>query len=308
MFGRVLVFADFLKHYAAPDFVSAIDTNKITPAPTHYIGTDERIVDLVFYCPLKDGTGNLAAVIVFEHQSASLKDIPRKLHKYISAIWESEKKENKPLSAPYFIVLRTGRKPHRRAYPKMSDLLPKSKDGKSIGKSVEVEYDVVDLPSFDFDGLVGGAVLRSALMMLHKITGGTLDDDFSEALRPLLALSDEEQVTITKEMFDFADKAFKAHNRRMDESVISKALRIYKERESTMIKSIFDEHQDIGRADGIAKGKIETILAILRKRFNRVPKDVGRTIKQMTDPVALESWAVEAATCRTLDEFVSALK
>ena len=88
MFGRVLVFADFLRNYADPKFVAAIDLGKIIPAPTHYIGKDgdERIVDLVFRCPLKNGNGSLMAVIVFEHQSSSLKKIPRKLLKYISAV------------------------------------------------------------------------------------------------------------------------------------------------------------------------------------------------------------------------------
>ena len=134
MFGRVLVFADFLRNYADPKFVSAIDLDKITPAPTHYIGKvgDERIVDLVFHCPLKNGNGSLMAVIVFEHQSSNLKAIPRKLHKYISAIWDAEAKEGKPLSAPYFIVLRTGKKPHRKRYPTMADSLPKYDDGEPV--------------------------------------------------------------------------------------------------------------------------------------------------------------------------------
>ncbi|MCL2120400.1 MAG: Rpn family recombination-promoting nuclease/putative transposase, partial [Planctomycetaceae bacterium] len=57
MFSRFVVFADFLLFYADQHFVNAIDLSKIEPAPTHYIGQegDERIVDLVFQCPLKDG-------------------------------------------------------------------------------------------------------------------------------------------------------------------------------------------------------------------------------------------------------------
>ena len=61
------------------------------------------------------------AVIIFEHQSGSLKEIPLKLLKYISSIWVAEKKAGKPLSVPYFIVLRTGKKPHRGELPKMAD-------------------------------------------------------------------------------------------------------------------------------------------------------------------------------------------
>ena len=71
----------------APQFIKEINLKKITLAPTHYFGKDgkERIVDLVFRCPLKNGGGNLMAVIVFEHQSGSLKKIPQKLLKYIRA-------------------------------------------------------------------------------------------------------------------------------------------------------------------------------------------------------------------------------
>jgi hypothetical protein len=63
-----------------------------------------------------------------------------------------------------------------------------------------------------------------------------------------------------------------------------------------------------GEIRGEARGKAQTILAILRKRFNRVPKDTKRTILSMNDPVALESWAVQAAICESLAEFATALK
>ena len=74
MFGRVLVFVDFLQNYADQNFVSEIDIDKIEPAPTHYLGGkgDERIIDLVWRCPLKVGNGSLMAVIIFEHESKRL--------------------------------------------------------------------------------------------------------------------------------------------------------------------------------------------------------------------------------------------
>jgi hypothetical protein len=50
MFSWILIFADFLSHYANPKFVAEVDLMKIQPVPTHCIGQkgDERIVDLVF--------------------------------------------------------------------------------------------------------------------------------------------------------------------------------------------------------------------------------------------------------------------
>jgi len=85
-----------------------------------------------------------------------------------------------------------------------------------------------------------------------------------------------------------------------------------------VIRTIFEEKYDIGysegKADGYFNGKAEGIaegeaikgknilLKILRARFHRVPRDVEKLIKSMTDPVALDSWAVHAATCQSMNE------
>ena len=63
-----------------------------------------------------------------------------------------------------------------------------------------------------------------------------------------------------------------------------------------------------GEARGEARGKIETLLKILRARFKRVPRDVENTISKMNDPVALDSWAIHAATCESMDEFATAIR
>jgi hypothetical protein len=317
MLGRIFVFADFLQNYADKKFVAEIDVEKIQSAPTHYFGRGgtEQIMDLIFQCPLKNGNdGSLMAVIIFEHQSGSLKKIPRKLLKYIASIWDAETKEGKKvLSAPYFLVLRTGQRPLRSTPPKMSDSLPKGKDGKPLGKTVEIDYDIVDLPAWDFGKLVGKPVLRLALGVLHKMTGGNIDE-FPEALKPLMEITDEEQqVELTKELMDFVDKAFAANNRQIDEKTWNKVLHpIFKGKERTMIKSVFEEREAVGKAVGKAEGKVEgkaeLLLKILREKFNRIPKETEKAIRQMTDPIALDSWAVQAATSKSMDEFAEALR
>ena len=310
MFGNVLVFADFLLNYADKKFVDEIDITKIQRAPTHYIGKDgdERIVDLVFLCPLKNGSGSLMAVIVFEHQSGNLKQIPQKLHKYVSAIWDAETKEKKPLSAPYFIVLRTEKRPHRGLYPTMADLLPKGRDGKSLGHVPEIRYDVVDLPAWHFGDLVGGAVLRLALGILHKMTGGNLDE-FPEVLKLLSEITDEEQqVELTKELMDFINKAFAAHNRRVDEATWNKALHpIFKGKERAMIKTIFEEREDIAEARGEVIGRAKMVLKALRKKFKKVPKHIEQAVLAMSDTIALESLLEHVFDSNTLDEFATML-
>ena len=320
MFGRIFVFIDFLLHYADKEFVDAIDLSKIRPAPTHYIGKDgaERIVDLVFECPLKHGGGNLMTVIVFEHQGGSLKRIPQKLLKYVSAIWDAEmKKGKKVLSAPYFIVLRTAKRRHRGEYPAMIELVAKGRDGKPLGHVPDVKYKVVDIPAWDFGKLVGSPVLRLALGILQTMTVDD-EDNLPAAFLPLGEIPDDGQrLEFTQELLDFVANAMSAHNRRLDEAMVSKILKpIFHGKEQAMIKTIFEEQYDAGkvegkaegRAEGRAEGKAETVLTFLRAKFKRVPKRIEKSIRQMTDPIALDSLAAHIASCESFDELAEELK
>ena len=311
MLARIVVFADFLTYYADKKFVAEINTKQITSVPTHYInkGGREQILDLAFHCPLKHGDGSLLAVIIFEHQSGSLKKMPQKLLRYISAIWDAELKEGKKiLSAPYFIVLRTGKKPHKGRFPKVSDLLPKGSDGKTLGKAVEIDYDVVDLPAWDFTKLIGGAVLRLTLGILHKMTSGNLDE-LSEALKPLLEIANAgKRIDLAKDVMPFVAKVFAVNDRRLDVEQIDELLAlIFTGKERDMIKTVFEEKYDAGVADGEVKWKADMVLKALRKKFKKVPKHIEQAVLARTDPIALESLLEHVFDSNTLDEFATML-
>ena len=62
-----------------------------------------------------------------------------------------------------------------------------------------------------------------------------------------------------------------------------------------------------GRAEGEAEGQRRNILAILKNRFGKVPQGVVKDVNSYSDPIALESVAVRAASSRTLDEFKEGL-
>ena len=218
------------------------------------------------------------------------------------------------MSAPYFIVLRTAKKPHRGLYPTIADSLPKDHSGKPVGHVPEIKYQVVDLPAWDFRKLVGGPVLRLALGILKKM----IEDDgeeFSEAMLQLREISDEEQkIELTKELIQFVDRAFKAHNRRLDEAKMSEALQPILE--ENMIKSFLDEKYDVGFAEGETKGKAEgetrgraeAVLTLLRAKFHRVPKGIEKAIRQKTDPHALDSLAAHVVHCDSLKGFEKVLR
>ncbi|GHT42247.1 hypothetical protein FACS189443_5030 [Planctomycetales bacterium] len=322
-FGRVVVFADFLRHYGNKKFVAEVNLSKIRLAPTHYLGKDgdERIVDLVFQCPLKYGEGVLTAMVVFEHQSGSLNKIPAKLLKYISAIWDAEIKDSKKvLSAPYFIVLRTGKRPLKGRKPKMADFVAKSKNGSPLGMVPEIDYDVVDLPAQDFSKLTGGAVLRLALGILKKTVEG-LEDEFADAMLPLTEIVDEEErVELTKEIIVFVAKVMAVHNKRLDDEKIKEALEpVFHERTENMVRTIFEEKfQEIeterkskwvaegivqGEARGRAEGQALSVQSVLNARFHTVTSKVQKQLSAITDVSRLENLVGQAAVCPSLKDF-----
>ena len=62
-----------------------------------------------------------------------------------------------------------------------------------------------------------------------------------------------------------------------------------------------------GLAEVKVKGKAETVLTVLRARFRQVPERVENAIRQVTDPIALDSWAEHAASYQSQEEFEKAL-
>jgi hypothetical protein len=62
-----------------------------------------------------------------------------------------------------------------------------------------------------------------------------------------------------------------------------------------------------GKAEGEAKASREMLLEFLRGKFGEVPQNIERAINQMNDPIALDSWAAQAATSPSMEEFAEAL-
>jgi hypothetical protein len=315
IFGRLLVFADFLLNYADTEFVDSIDLDKISSSPTHYVDPNgtERILDLVFSCPLKNHD-NTKTMILFEHAGHTFADLPIRLHCYAISIWWSEIKEGKKiLSAIYFIVLRTGMSPYRGSYPEIADRLPKDNNGQPLGFAPQLCYTVVDLPAIKMEDLRGGPMLRTAMGILKNMTEGT-EEEYAQTMLSLTELGDElQQYIVTKDVLDFVAKVFAAHGKRLEAEEVRKAITpIFHERTEKMITTIFDEARAEGEAKGKAEGEVKfgrnAVLAALRKKFTKVPKHIETAIQQMNDPIVLESINVEVAVCQTLDEFADALK
>ena len=73
------------------------------------------------------------------------------------------------------------------------------------------------------------------------------------------------------------------------------------------MKTIFEEQQDIGKAEGIAIGEAKMVVNALRTRFGKVPKNIEKAILGMSDSIALESLHAQAIQSDTLDDFAEGL-
>ncbi|MDR0610299.1 MAG: Rpn family recombination-promoting nuclease/putative transposase [Planctomycetaceae bacterium] len=310
MFSRVLVFVDFLLNYADQEFVSKIDLEKISPAPTHYITPkgNEQILDLIFSCPLKNQI-NVKVMIIFEHAGNTFNDIPVRLLCYATSIWWAEFKEDKKiLSMIYFIVVRTGIKPYHRSYPQFVDWLAKDENDQPMGFVPDVRYYVVDLPKYDGNHLCGGPELRTAIGILKNMTEGN-EDEFAKAMLPMMEIDDDQQQKmLAKDVLEFVAKAFIARHKRLEPEAIHKALTpIFNERAKNMITTIFDEIRAEGKAEGTIACQ-NMVLAALRKKFKTIPVPIESAIRKMSDPIALESLISDVIESQTLDEFENALR
>jgi hypothetical protein len=189
---------------------------------------------------------------------------------------------------------------------------------------LDVDYEVVDLPAFDIDKLLGSPALRTTMGMLKKMTEGT-ELEFSDALQPLSEIADvEERMSWLKEMINFAAIVFKTHGLRMEKEAVQKAINpILEGRGNNMVMTIFEEKYYEGKAEGKLEGKAEGklegqaetltefkngVINVLRTRFHTVPKRVAIAIREMTDITAIQSLIVDAAVCQSMKEFEKTLK
>jgi hypothetical protein len=257
-------------------------------------------------------------MIIFEHAGNTFDDIPVRLLCYATTIWWNEFKDGKKeLSPIYFIVVRTGAKPHNGPYPKVSDWLSKVGNDQPIGFVPDVHYYVVDLPAYDGNCLRGGPELRAAMGILKNMTEGN-EDEFAQAMLPISEMTDDkQQIMLTKDILEFVAKAFAAHHKRLEAEAVHKALTpIFSERSENMTTTIFDELRAEGRAEGEARGRVEgkteagrnMVLAALRKKFRKIPKHIETAIRNMSDPIALESLISDVIESQTLEEFENALR
>jgi hypothetical protein len=317
VFANLELVAEFLKLYIGKTrdglkLLKLLDLKRIRLEPTQFFGPEgrQRIADLIFWIPLKHGKGTAGVVFVFEHKSERKRSWPFQLLKYLVAIWnkffsEAKNPEDKNfvLPAPLLIVLHNGSKPIINK-PKLDEYIAKIIGTKRF--IPKFDYIMVDLSVLSPDEFGTAPLLRVILELLKRATDGTLYDVRKQILEPLAAIRDDEKTRYwIQQILRYMDKAIKNKKKELTPESIDEVIKpVYKERSTKMSLTFLEKLE----AKSKAEGKQEMVLLALRTKFKKIPKYIEITIRQMSDPIALDSLISEIFECQTLDEFAEALK
>ncbi|MDR2755702.1 MAG: Rpn family recombination-promoting nuclease/putative transposase [Planctomycetaceae bacterium] len=317
VFANLELVAEFLKLYVGKTqngfkLLTLLDLNRIKLETTQLFGPEgrQRIADLIFWIPLKDRKGSAGVVFVFEHKSERKRSWPFQLLKYLVAIWnkffseaKNPEKKNFMLPAPLLIVLHNGSKPIMNK-PKLDEYIAKIIGTKQF--IPKFDYIMVDLAVLSPDEFGTAPLLRVILELLKRATDGTLYDVRKQILEPLAVIRDDEKTRYwIQQILRYMDKAVKSKKKELTPESIDEVIKpVYKERSTKMSLTFLEKLE----AKGEAKGKQDMVLIALRTKFKKIPTYIETAIRQMSDPIALESLMSEIFESQTLDEFADALK
>ncbi|MDR1268155.1 MAG: Rpn family recombination-promoting nuclease/putative transposase [Planctomycetaceae bacterium] len=345
VFAHLELVIEFLKLYVGKTrdgrkLLKLLDLKRIRLEPTQFFGPEgrQRIADLIFWIPLKHGKGSAGVVFIFEHKSERKRSWSFQLLKYLVAIWnkffcEAKNPESNDfvLPAPLLIVLHNGAKPIINK-PMLEEYIAKIVGTKKF--IPKFDYIMVDLSVLNPDEFGTAPLLRVILELLKRATDGTLYDVRKQILEPLAAIRDDEKTRYwIQQILRYMDKSIKSKKEELTPESIDEIIEpVYKERSTKMSLTFLEklekrgrvkgraEGRAKGRAEGRIKGRVEgraegraeggqnVVLAALRAKFKKVPRHIETVIRQMSDPIALESLINDAIASQTLDEFAEALK
>jgi len=268
----------------------------------------EGIGDLRFTTSFKGSKRKSNVILLFEHQSSiDLRMRLRGLNYIVQSYnqFEETRKGNEKFPYPVVVVLYHGTKSwkHLPEWDELIDIVPGVETG-----LLKYTLILIDISILKRDEFKGHPVVRALLEALQLASEKRLAKEFDRVIDHLVAVKDDPRAPGWSKSFTrYGMSVAKIGTERVIRA-FSRILTEEEAREMTMTTA-----QELileGEARGKAVEKIETgrdyILSILRRKFNRVPKDTEQAILAMNDSIALKSWAVQASVSQTLDEFLEA--
>ena len=271
----------------------------------------ETIADVIYRVPIKGTEECVNFFIIIEHKSYQDYRTIFQLWGYVFRICfrefyatdESERaKANHRLPPVVAIIVHHGESKFRgktelseyfQSLPGLEDHLPRLQ---------AILFDLSDIA--DDDPILNDPdvpELKVVLMVLKTVFRQDVALTIQEVLQELKPYSDDPEMRrLIRATWIYLTGNAEYLNRHM-ESLLGTF-------EEVVGEKIMPTMVEIWKAEGEVKGKAEALVAVLRAKFHKVPEELEGTIRQMSDPIALESWIIQAATCQSLDEFIQAFR
>lgn len=306
--------ANFFINYLSLEWARAIDYDSMKREPSDSINRDfaELIGDLLYSAKFK-GTGqDLRVFMLLEHQSRPDRFMSFRLLKYVCAAYQqyysaNGKKNGMKFPYPLAVVLHHGKTPWKEVTPMRAlvDIAPEAP-----ADILKFPVCLVDLARIPNDSLAGHPAVRALLDSLQSASTGRLEGRFENIIAGLSDVRDDSRLDFWSESLSMY-MMNQCSPRNGLELIRNAFRRIHTKKEAdkmtlTLAEKLRREGRFEGRAEGRsegrAEGKIETILAVLESRFNKVPAGLKKKLLSMRDPERIDKAIKLAAVCKDLKE------
>ena len=312
--GDVHIARDILELYADPVISRLINLDKLQPFTTELISDDlrkELRMDISFVSQFRDEIGRMGAFFAIEHKSRPSYYVLLQLagqailaiHKMWSLADYTNAKSFKP-PVPIMVLLYCGKEDWDMEELRFQDIFEHiPEELKEF--VIQFRVVVVNLKRFHYGKLPGRPETQAAVESMKRATDGTFVANLTNIVSPLGKLPMDLRIeSLIKSIISYASWSEGMTEEQFNEAIFS----IWKGQEGivmaeTIQKGIVEQCME----KAVARIKIEDILAILEDRYKQVPSEIRESLNEMSDPIALKSLLVHAASCKSLEDFADSL-
>ena len=312
----------FLRVVLSEDLCECLDLDGLTIEPRHVsddLAKRDRIADVVYRVPITKTEHHIDFFVILEHKSFNDVWTIFQLWMYVYFICRREYDKAEDAGEGWV--------PANYRLPPVIAIIVHHGESRFTGKT-ELSDLFLQMPGiekylpklqallFDLNTIADEAIpedpevpeMKLALAALKMVFRKDVATKITEILEELKPITDDPVVKdFVRAVWCYLVCSAKYMERYEElQEVISRVMEV--ESMPTMFEKWTAERRVEWEAKAKAEGKAETVLAVLRTKFAKIPNEVENAISQMTDPIALDSWAVQAAICQSMDEFVEAFE
>jgi predicted transposase YdaD len=303
LLGKPATAAAFLRERLPPDIVALMAPEPPELMPGSFVDSGRRShhADLLYRVALIGGRSAFVPVLI-EHVSRprSHPVVLPKLMRYMAVIGEKHLEDGCGLPLPPVIplVIYQGAKPWTEApnYAGLYDV-----DAPLAPFVPNFAYLMFDLGATPDEDLSAQAFLRFGLAVLKLARGAP---DFA---RRLLSLATEEVYRDDRvlALLRYIAEVYAELDRKTLEALIAPLANEEHSQMTTLLQRLFAEGKaegmQVGEANGLRKGKADSLLVILEQKFGPLSPELLEKIEE-ADLATIESWTRRGVLAASLDE------